>query len=104
MPIIPLGMNFGAELTFPMSPSLTNGILLMGGQIVGALVGLASSALAPKGSWKALALYEACCLVALFFSFFIKEDLKRANFNTKERETLRISQRLDELKHFGALS
>lgn len=31
VPIIPVSMNFGAEITFPMAPQLTNGLLLMVG-------------------------------------------------------------------------
>ena len=31
VPIIPVSMNFGAEITFPMPPQLTNGLLLMVG-------------------------------------------------------------------------
>jgi hypothetical protein len=31
VPIIPVSMNFGSELTFPMAPALTNGLLLMVG-------------------------------------------------------------------------
>jgi len=31
VPIIPVSMNFGAEITFPLPPALTNGLLLMVG-------------------------------------------------------------------------
>lgn len=31
VPIIPVSMNFGSELTFPIAPIMTNGILLMVG-------------------------------------------------------------------------
>lgn len=31
VPVIPASMGLGAELTFPMAPALTNGILLMTG-------------------------------------------------------------------------
>ena len=31
VPIIPTSINFGSELTFPIAPVMTNGILLMVG-------------------------------------------------------------------------
>jgi len=40
VPIIPCSMNLGQELTFPMAPTLTNGILLMFGQLGGAGFGI----------------------------------------------------------------
>jgi len=40
VPVIPCSMNFGQELTFPMAPALTNGILLMFGQLGGAVFGI----------------------------------------------------------------
>ena len=46
VPIIPVSMNFGSELTFPLSPAMTNGSLLMVGYAVGAVLGVICTPLA----------------------------------------------------------
>lgn len=46
VPVIPASMGLGAELTFPMAPALTNGILLMAGQLGGAVFGICGEVLA----------------------------------------------------------
>lgn len=48
VPIIPASMGLGAELTFPMAPAVTNGILLMAGQLGGAIFGICGELLANK--------------------------------------------------------
>ena len=46
VPIIPVSMNFGSELTFPLSPAMTNGSLLMVGYAMGAILGIICTPLA----------------------------------------------------------
>lgn len=40
IPLIPLSMAFGSELTFPLPATTTNGFLLMMGQVFGLILGL----------------------------------------------------------------
>lgn len=46
VPIIPVSMNFGSELTFPLSPAMTNGMLVMVGYAVAAVLGIICTPLA----------------------------------------------------------
>lgn len=40
VPINPVGMNFASELTFPLPPATTNGVLLMTGHTAGCVISL----------------------------------------------------------------
>jgi hypothetical protein len=77
VPIIPVSMNFGSELTFPIAPIMTNGILLMVGQGMGAVLGIVETILADYSVRVTLSSYGVICGIAFFCSIFIKEDLKK---------------------------
>jgi hypothetical protein len=80
VPIIPVSMNFGSELTFPIAPILTNGILLSVGQGMGAILGIVETYLAAYSPELVLLSYVICAAVASFCSIFMVEDLKKTNF------------------------
>lgn len=95
VPIIPVSMNFGSELTFPIAPIMTNGILLMIGQGMGAVLGVLETILAAYSVKLTLISYSVMVGIAFICALFIKEDLRktkfarRANINSKEIDTLR---------------
>ena len=83
LPIIPVGYSFGAELTYPISEAMSNGVMIMFSQI-------AASALTPAITWvidkcsdndtkpfPVLYTYIALVSVGCLISLILKEDLKR---------------------------
>lgn len=80
VPIIPVSMNFGSELTFPLSPAMTNGSLLMVGYAMGAVLGIICTPLAQYSPRLTMLLYSSLGLVASVCSIFMKEDLKKTKF------------------------
>lgn len=83
VPIIPVSMNFGSELTFPIAPILTNGILLMVGQGMGAVLGVLETLLADYSVRLTLVSYGVLAGIAFFCALFIKEELKKTEFAKK---------------------
>jgi len=80
VPIIPVSMNFGSELTFPISPIMTNGILLMVGQGMGGILGILETILIGKSVIISLISYVLLAGIALGCTIFIKEDLRKTKF------------------------
>ena len=97
VPIIPTSMGFAAELTFPMPAATTNGLLLMGGQVIGAIAGQSSSILANQSPLGAIILLFSLNVVSAFFTIFIVEELKREKFKQKDVEIIRLDARMSKL-------
>lgn len=49
VPIIPIGINFSSELTFPIEPTVITGTLMMVGQLGGLILALLAGFLADAG-------------------------------------------------------
>ena len=77
VPIIPVSMNFASELTFPIAPATTNGLLLMFGQGAGAIFGLIGTPLCKANPMYLLGLYVVMAFISIILTLFIKEDLKK---------------------------
>ena len=97
VPIIPTSMGLAAELTFPMPAATTNGILLLGGQFIGAIIGQSASIIANTSPFGAICLLFSINVVSAFSTIFVKEELKRQNFNQRDVEHLRLSNRMSKL-------
>ena len=80
VPIIPVSMNFGSELTFPLSPAMTNGSLLMVGYAMGALLGIICTGLSQYSPRLTMLLYSLLGVIASVCTLFMKEDLKKTRF------------------------
>lgn len=80
VPIIPVSINFGSELTFPIAPILSNGILLMVGQGMGGVFGILETILAEYSPRLTLLTYGMFSAVAFACTIFMKEDLKKTQF------------------------
>ena len=80
VPIIPVSMNFASELTFPIAPATTNGILLMFGQGTGAILGLVGTPLCSVNPTYMLMLYGILAFVSSILSYFMVEKLKKLEF------------------------
>ena len=83
LPIIPVGYAFGAELTYPISEAMSNGVMILFSQVC-------ASGLTPAITWvidkcsdndekpfPVLYTYIALVLVGCLISLNLKEDLKR---------------------------
>ena len=49
VPIIPIGINFSSELTFPIEPTVITGTLMMVGQLGGLMLALLAGFVADAG-------------------------------------------------------
>lgn len=50
VPIIPIGINFSSELTFPIEPTVITGTLMMVGQLGGFILAIIAGFVADTGS------------------------------------------------------
>jgi len=100
----PLCFSYSAELTFPISPALVNGMMTMSGSIMSVLIGLVGTFLASERNTdeqlnsqelsglkklRAIAIVSIMPITALIsfsLNFCIREDLKRLNYDKKEGE------------------
>ena len=77
VPIIPVGIDFCGELTFPIEPTVCTGFLLMSAQGFGFILALAVLHLALIQVTFGVVSIAACALVASIATLFIREDLRR---------------------------
>ena len=79
--IIPVGIDFGVELTHPVAESISSGLLLSTGQLVGIVLTIVSSLLITyKGDAGVIwgwVIIITCAGAASLLSLFIKQDLRR---------------------------
>ena len=83
VPIIPVSMNFASEITFPLSPAMTNGWLLMIGYAMGAVLAILCTPLSQYSPRLVMLIYTFLGIVASVCSIFLKEDLKKTEFAKK---------------------
>ena len=79
IPILPCGFAFSIELTFPASPSIVNGLMLMSANVVAFIYSFFVAWIATLDPRWAILTFALTCLIAVQFSFCIKEVLKRLN-------------------------
>ena len=77
-PVLPLALELGAEITYPLSEATPSGVLMSAGQLVGIIVILIMDDLIHlnKARW-ASAVLTLCLAIGLLFIIHFKEDLKR---------------------------
>ena len=71
VPIIPVGINFSGELTFPIEPTVATGTLMMTGQLFGFFLALAAGPLTLKSQALAIGLFSICAAIASICSVVI---------------------------------
>lgn len=81
VPIIPIGLNFASELTFPQAPAVITGFVLMAGAVGGFILAIVNSILAVINPIYAITLMAVLTSIASILSIFIQEDLKRYKFS-----------------------
>ena len=84
VPIIPVGINFSAELTFPIEPTVVTGTLMMVGQLAGFFLAVIAGPLCSLSKGYAIGLFAVCGIVASICSLIIQEDLRRINFSKQK--------------------
>lgn len=89
VPIIPIGINFASELTFPQEPTVVTGFVLMAGSTMGFILGVVNSVLAEIDHLYAIALMTGNVFIASILSIIIKEDLKKFNYSQQQSGLLR---------------
>ena len=78
IPVIPTSFAFSVELTYPVSESISNGMMILVSQIFGTILGLIAAELSTEeGSLGAVALMLAFSLTGTLSSLFVVEDLRR---------------------------
>lgn len=99
IPIIPVGIDFASELTFPYEETVVTGFLLMSAQAFGFLLSLAVlKVVLINGTEDSHPIYGfgmlACvAFLAAVISCFIKEDLRRLSFSVLNSQ--------DSMEHFN---
>jgi len=98
----PLCFAYAAELTFPISPALVNGMMTMSGSTMSVLIGIVGTLIASGHDTdetlsesdelvklRAIAIVSMmpiAALISFFLNFCIREDLKRLNYGKSEEE------------------
>ena len=77
VPIIPVGIAFAAELTYPIDETVTNSFILMMSQLFGLIMANICIILAGKLPIYGISLLAISAGLAALCSMFIKEDLRR---------------------------
>ena len=79
--ILPVGIDFGVELTHPVAESVSSGLLMSAGNFLGIFLTLAASylitGLGDRGCNISQSILIGVAWLAALVSFTIKEDLKR---------------------------
>lgn len=81
IPIIPVGIDFAGELTFPYEETVVTGFLLMSAQAFGFCLSLLTLKVSVVDPIKGFALLAGCAGVAALTTVLIKEDLRRISFS-----------------------
>jgi hypothetical protein len=86
VPIMAVGFAFATELTHPVPPVLSNGIMLCFSNVASWMLSFTLLAVLKstpldkqQGSKYAILLIACLCLIAVIATVFIKEELKRLN-------------------------
>lgn len=103
VPIIPIGINFSSELTFPIEPTVITGTLLMVGQLGGLILAILAGVLADTGGTEGVALvwslFAILGAIASVCAVVIQEELKKTNFNSSKVQHI-ATDRNDEIGVF----
>lgn len=94
--VLPVGIDFGVELTHPVGESISSGLLMSSGSFFGIIFTVGASVLiTEKGNsgiiWSQCIMIVAG-IVAGILCFFIIEDLKRLNEARQKQKTVNESQ------------
>jgi hypothetical protein len=81
IPIIPVGIDFAGELTFPYEETVVTGFLLMSAQAFGFCLSLLTLKVSVVDPIKGFALLAGCAGIAALTTIFIKEDLRRISYS-----------------------
>ncbi|BHF81553.1 Feline leukemia virus subgroup C receptor-related protein 2 [Sparganum proliferum] len=94
---LPLGVEYAAEITYPVNEGLSSGILNMTEHICGIFITLVSTVLFNQYGGLAANLFMLATLVlAAIPSFFLKDDLKRQRAQQKATSDLESDQSVIE--------
>lgn len=96
VPVIPIGIDFSAELTFPIEETVCTGWMLMCAQALGFFLALIVLQLALVNAVLGLSLIVACLGAAAIISLYISEDLRRLDFVRKNQPENPLSTSLKE--------
>ena len=77
VPISSIAYTFAVELTFPVPEALTNGLMITFSLVWGTAAGFACSAMADLNPLYPLIFWAGSAIIAICFSFFIEQDLRR---------------------------
>ena len=87
IPIIPVGYQFGIEVSYPAGEAMSNGVFSFMVQIVSLLVTYIGTNLCTDETSVPCLIFVASLLaISAGFSLFVKEDLRRTNKKGKQVE------------------
>ena len=94
--ILPIGIDMGVELTFPVAESISTGLLMSCSQVVTIITTYGCDYFletidGPKGSYIAQGVLLVTGIVGFASNFFVKEDLKRVKFEKSKQVSAPVS-------------
>ena len=114
----PTCLSYGAELTFPLQPALVNAFMNFLGQMCTFVITIAASMITDvdgaeteeishetrlvrqANTMSVVYLFGICCFLTFILSFFVKEDLRRVNYNQQSSfKQMNESVELEEMEH-----
>ena len=79
--LLPVGIDFAVELTYPVAESISTGLLMSTGNVIGMILTISIGAIIGKldktGAWISMGILCGTAVLSLIVSCFIKEDLRR---------------------------
>ena len=99
IPIYTSGMDLVCEITYGIGESTSDGVIMLGNQLVG-IIGIVISALlrsyVKKIKWLTNAFGTILFLISLFFLAKCKEDLKRTNTDRNKEQNIENEVKIKE--------
>ena len=86
--LLPVGIDFACELTYPAAESVSTGILMSVGNVIGMIltisIGVIIGHLDATGAYISMGLLTGTAIISLVLGCFIKEDLRRQKEEKKQ--------------------
>lgn len=104
VPMIPIGINFSSELTFPIEPTVITGTLMMVGQLGGFILAILAGVvcdIGEQGASYVWIMFTVLGIIASVCSIIIEEDLRKTHFAAKKVESS-ATNRLIEVHMFDS--
>ena len=95
VPVQPIGYSFSIELSHPVSEAMSNGVIMLCGQLVGFLITYIGTELTKHNAAYCIYLFMGQAVFAIIINFFIVEDLRRVQIAKNRKGSLKQERLLE---------